>query len=137
MTTKRCIGATAAVIAILFVTDFVVHGILLKGMYEATAGLWRPMDEMNRLMWAMWVMYLVNGLVLPFLYSKGYEAGKSAIGQGLRFGAVIGVMMSTGMSLGTYFMIAVPGSMAAAWFVVGMLQFILVGIAIAFIHQPK
>lgn len=136
MPMKRCIAATAAVIGILFASDFLIHGILMKGAYEATAALWRPMEDMNRLMWTMWVMYLVNGLVLPYMYAKGYEPGKSSLGQGLRFGLAIGLLMATGMSLGTYFMIPLPASMAATWFVVGMVQFLAVGAAIGLIH-PK
>ena len=35
------------------------------GIYEATASLWRPMEEMQSMMWTMWVLYLVSALVLP------------------------------------------------------------------------
>ena len=137
MEMKRRVAAGAAGCGILFATDFLVHGLLLKGAYEATASLWRPMEEMHGLMWAMWVLYLVSALVLPHMYSKGYEPGKGAAGQGLRFGLAIGLLMSTGMSLGTYFMIPLPASLAAAWFAAGMVQFAVVGIAIALIHKPE
>jgi hypothetical protein len=137
MTKMRCAIAGAAVFGILFVSDFLVHGLLMKGAYEATAALWRPMGEMRSLMWTMGVLYLVYALVLPYMYSKGYEPGKSPAGQGLRFGLAIGLLLSTGMSLGTYFMISIPLSMAIQWFIAGMIQFTVVGIAIALIHQPK
>jgi hypothetical protein len=137
MSNKRCIASAAAVIGILFASDLLVHGMLLKGSYEATASLWRPMAEMESLMWTMWVMYLVNALVLPYVYSKGHESGKGAVGQGLRFGLIIGLPMATGMSLGTYFMIPLPVSMAVSWFVAGMVQFALVGVAIGLLHRPR
>jgi hypothetical protein len=133
MTLKKRIGAGAAVFGILFVVDFLVHGVLLKGAYQATAGLWRPLGEMQRLMWTMWVLYFLNALILPYLYSKGHELGKNPIGQGLRFGAAIGLLMASGMSLGTFMMISTPASMALVWFIAGMVQFSLVGIAIALI----
>jgi hypothetical protein len=44
--------------------------------------------------------------------------------------------MASGMSLGTYFMVAIPASMAVSWFVAGMIQNVLVGIAIALIVKP-
>ena len=137
MTKMRCAAAGAAAFGILFASDFLIHGLMMKGAYEATASLWRPMGEMQGLMWTMWALYLVDALVLPYMYSKGYETGKSPVGQGLRFGLVIGLLLSTGMSLGTYFMIPLPLSMALTWFIAGMIQFTVVGIAIALIHQPK
>jgi len=136
MTMKKRIAAGAAVVGIQFVSDFLVHGILLKSAYQATASVWRPMAEMQSLMWTMWITYLVSAAVLPYLYAKGYEAQKSPIGQGLRFGAAIGVLMSSGMSLGTYFMVPIPVSMAVSWFIGGMIQFLLVGVAIAMIEKP-
>ena len=135
MNQKKCWLSGIAVVAILFVTDFVIHGILFKDMYAATAGIWRPMEEMHGMMWAMWVLYGVNALVLPYIYSKGIEPGKPALGQGLRFGLVIGVLMCAGMSLGTYFMVPMPASMAAAWFAAGMVQFSLVGLALGAINK--
>ena len=136
MNQKKCWLSVIAVVGVLFVTDFVIHGILLKGAYEATASLWRPMEVMHSMMWTMWVIYIVNGMVLPYIYSKGFEAGKSPVGQGLRFGLVIGLLMATGMSLGTYFMIAIPVSLAVSWFVGGMVQYALVGLALGAIYKP-
>jgi hypothetical protein len=108
----------------------------MKGAYEATAAVWRPMAEMHSMMWTMWVLYLISAVVLPHLYAKGYEADKGAVGQGVRFGGLIGLLMASGMSLGTYFMVAIPASMAVSWFVAGMIQNVLVGIAIALIVKP-
>ena len=134
MTMKKYLRAGAAVFVILFVGDFLVHGILLKRAYQATASLWRPMPALRQLLWTMWVLYLVNALVLPYIYAKGHEAGKGPVGQGLRFGGAIGLLMASGMSLGTYYMIAIPASMALVWFVTGLIEFVLAGIAIALIY---
>jgi hypothetical protein len=134
MTIKKYVTMGAAVFGILFVGDFLVHGILLKGAYQATASLWRPVADLRRLMWTTWVLYLVNALVLPYIFAKGYETGKRPFGQGLRFGAAIGLLMASGMSLGTYLMIAIPASLAIAWFITSMIEFALVGIALALIY---
>ncbi|MBI3013031.1 MAG: hypothetical protein HYY63_05330 [Elusimicrobia bacterium] len=137
MTKKRRVLAGVAVFGILFVSDFLIHGVLLKGTYEATASLWRPMAEMQSLMWTMWTLYFVNAMVLPYIYSKGHDQDKTPAWQGLRFGLLIGLLMSSGMSLGVYLMIPIPATMALTWFIAGMIQFAVVGIAIALIHQPK
>jgi len=136
MNGKKCLLSAIAVVAILFATDFVIHGMILKESYAATAALWRPMEEMHGLTWTTYALYAVNGLVLPYLYYKGVEAGKAPLGQGLRFGLLIGLMMASGWSLGTYFMVPMPGSLAATWFVAGMIQFALVGLALGAIIKP-
>ena len=134
---KRCAMTAIAVFVTMAVLEFLIHGVLLKEAYLATASVWRPMEEMHGMMWLMWVIYLVNALVLPYIYVKGYEAGKSPIGQGLRFGLAIGVLLSTGMSLGTYFMIPVPVSLAATWFVAGMIEYAVVGVVIGGLYKPE
>ncbi len=137
MTMKRWLAAVAAVAGVLFVTDFVIHGVLMKSAYEATASVWRPMAEMQALMWTMWVMYLIDAAILPVLYLKGFEPQKARVGQGLRFGALIGLLMASGMSLGTYFMVPIPVSMAVGWFVGGMVQCLLAGVVIALIAPSR
>jgi hypothetical protein len=137
MTFKRWLGVGAAVVGVLFVTDFVIHGVFMKNAYEATASVWRPMAEMQTMMWIMWVLYLIDAAILPYLYLKGFEPQKGRVGQGLRFGALIGLLMATGMSLGTYFMVPIPASMAVSWFVAGMVQYLLTGILIALIVPPR
>jgi hypothetical protein len=52
--TKRTILGILAVYVAWSVLDFVIHGVILRGSYEATMSLWRPMDEMK-----MGLMYLV------------------------------------------------------------------------------
>lgn len=137
MTIKRWLAAGAAVVGVLFATDFVIHGVLMKSAYEATATVWRPMAEMQALMWIMWVLYLIDAAILPFLFLKGFEPQKARVGQGLRFGALIGLLMATGMSLGTYFMVPIPVSMAVGWFVGGMVQFLITGVVIALIVPSR
>lgn len=137
MAIKRWLAAGAAVVGVFFVTDFVIHSVLMKNAYEATAAVWRPMAEMQSLMWTMWALYLIGAAVLPFLYMKGYEAQKPRVGRGLRFGALMGLLMASGMSLGTYFMVPIPVSMAVNWFVAGMFQYALAGIVIALIVPSK
>ena len=50
---KRNLLAIIAVFVVWSILDFLIHGMLLQSSYEATANLWRPMEEMNRtpLLW--------------------------------------------------------------------------------------
>ena len=44
---KRMVLAAIAVFVAWQALDFIIHGLLLMKSYEATASLWRPMNEMR------------------------------------------------------------------------------------------
>jgi hypothetical protein len=46
---KRTIWAIVAVFIARSILDFILHGLLLRSAYEATATLWRPMDQTERI----------------------------------------------------------------------------------------
>lgn len=52
---KKGILAVIATFIVWSILDFLIHGLLCGAIYEATAHLWRPMDEMN-----MGLMYFVT-----------------------------------------------------------------------------
>ena len=43
------------------------------------------------LMWAIGLAYLMVGIIMAYMYPKGYEGG-SPVGEGLKFGAIIGLL---------------------------------------------
>ena len=137
MNWKRLILAILASFVTMFVLDFVFHGILLKNLYQQSAALWRPMDQMMRLNWLMWLLYLVVSCVMTLIYSKGYELGKSGLGQGFRFGILFGLLMATSMSFGSYFMMPMPKRLALYWLVGGMIIYTIIGMVIGLIYKPE
>jgi len=42
-------------------------------------------------MWAIGLAYLMVGIIMAYMYPKGYEGG-SPVGEGLKFGAIIGLL---------------------------------------------
>ncbi len=44
---KRNIIAFALIFISWLIIDFILHGVLLCRIYESTASLWRPADQMN------------------------------------------------------------------------------------------
>ena len=44
---KRAIWSVLAAFMAWSIPDFVLHGLLACSTYEASAKLWRPMDQMN------------------------------------------------------------------------------------------
>ena len=85
-------GILVSIAAMLL--DFVVHGLLLQGDYNAlvASGIMRSPADANHYMPYMLAAHLLIGFGLTWLYRKGIDSGKPNIGQGLRFGAAVAVM---------------------------------------------
>jgi hypothetical protein len=130
---KKILTGCLVVFVLMEVLDFVIHGVILADAYRATQGVWRP-DMMEK----MWIFYIVNLVVaffVSFIFSKGYE-GKGIM-EGVRYGFYIGVMLSMGMAWGTYAMISIPWQLSIHWFMYGVIEYILIGIALALIFGKK
>ena len=133
MNVKRYITASLAVFVAALVLDFVIHGVILRGAYEATKSVWRP--DMESKMWIFWLVNFIAAFPFTYIFVRGYE-GKG-IPEGVRFGAIIGVYVSVPMAYGMYVMLAVPYSLALQWFLYGMIETILLGIVAALVYRPK
>jgi hypothetical protein len=128
---KKILVAAAVVFVVKIVLDFIVHGLLMGAQYEATKDIWRP--DMMDLMWISYVINLVVALCLSWIYSKGYE--NKGVVEGVRFGVVVGLMMSIGMGYGTYMTFNIPYSMAIQWFLYGIISYIVIGVALALVFK--
>jgi hypothetical protein len=135
MNTKRWLLASVAVFVVLFVLEFIIHGVLLQGLYQQTAPVWRPMADMQRLMWIMWVGYLVFAAFFVFIYTKGYEKGKPGLGQGFRFGLYVGAMLSVLHGFGWYAILPIPLALSFYWFLAVLVESIAMGIAAGLVYR--
>lgn len=129
---KKKIGAASiAVFAVFILMDYLVHSVLLRGLYVETASLWRPMEAIGNLMWIFWVVDAVMAFLTVWLLAKGWEAGKPWLGQGIRFGLVLGLIFSLPMGFSMYAMMPVPLSLGLGWFAGALVTFVVAGIAAA------
>ncbi len=103
-------------IAVIFVTwsvlDFLIHGVILGEQYQATASMWRPMEEMK--MGLMYGVVLIAAAVFVLIYDR-FISDKS-VTTGILFGLLYGIGVGAGMGLGTYSVTPIPLSMAWVWF---------------------
>jgi hypothetical protein len=111
---KKYLLASLAVFITYAVLDFLIHGLMLRGMYEATASLWRPQEEMMRMMKVMYLATAVSSLTFTALYAF-FVKGRSAM-DGAKFGLVYGLGVGFSMGIGTYAMMPLPMGLAWAWF---------------------
>lgn len=124
MNSKRYLIASVCVFIFVFIFDFIFHGMLLKGMYEATASVWRP--EMDHNMIWMLIRQIVFSLVITYIFTMNYEG--RGTGEGCRFGFWMGALVGS-MQIGTYCYLPIP-FMLMVWWVVGS---VLTGIGIGLV----
>ena len=137
MNVKRFWIAFVVVLVLLFITDWIVHGGILMSTYESEGvkEAFRSAEEMQSNMWIMWVLYLVWSFFFVFIFVKGYE--NKGIIEGLKYGIYIGLFYSLVSAYGSYAVYPIPYSLAFQWFIFGLVQAVIFGIAVAAIYKPK
>lgn len=132
MNTKRYFFSSIILFLFIFLSDFVVHGQLLKGLYEQTKHLWRSEEEMETYFSVMLMVQIAMALLISYMFTRNYEG--RGIGEGIRFGALIGCFWGI-MMAGAYAYMPVPNTLAYAWAVSGFVQGVLAGIILSFTYK--
>ncbi len=121
--TKRTILAVVLVFVAWSILDFILHGLLLRSTYEATASLWRPMDQMN--MPLMYFVTLVSSTCLVLIYAFLVE--RKSLVSGIRLGALFGLAAGISMGFGSYSTMPIPLILAWSWFLGTWIEAIVAG----------
>jgi len=120
---KRIILAVVMVFIAWSILDFILHGLLLRSTYDATANLWRPMDQMN-----MPLMYFVTLVFTAcFVLIYGLLIGQKSLVSGIQFGALFGLATGISMGFGSYTYMPIPSTLALSWFVGSWIEAIAAG----------
>ena len=120
---KRIIWAVVAVFIAWSILDFILHGLLLRSTYEATANLWRPMDQIH--MPLMYFVTLVFAVCFVLIY--GLLVGRKSLASGVRFGALFGLATGISMGFGSYSYMPIPLTLAWSWFFGSWIEAITAG----------
>jgi hypothetical protein len=129
---KPLLMSTLAVALFTFVFEFLVHGMWLMPLYEQTASLWRPMEEMGPSALSFARLFLLSFLISALTCKcmkknsacgDGNAAGKTTCSnqQALCFGVILGLFMGI-MMAGSYLWMPIPGELAMKWFIGGLVQ---------------
>lgn len=135
MNTRRFVTASIAAFVVISVVEFVIHGVLLSGIYQRAAAAFRPEAEARRLFWLFYVGYLVFAVLFTFIYTKGYEPDRGGVAQGLRFGCYVGVMIGALESLVWYVVLPVPGVLAMSWFLAYVVMALAAGATVGYFYR--
>lgn len=137
MNLKRWLMAMLGVFGVLVLSDHLIHGMWLKDFYRATPQWWRPAAQMQSLVGFMFASELTLAWLLPVVYAKGYQPGKGSLGQGFRFGVLMGLLLALPPSLLHYFVYPYPFSLILNWFVAGFVQIVIAGVIIGYLYKPE
>lgn len=133
MNTKRFLISCIVVFAFIFGFEWLFHGKLIHGFYEATPSMWRLESEMQNYCW-----WLTGGLFLLsvffcYIFTKGYE--NKGIGEGVRYGLIMGLFLA-GPAFITYAVQPLPLQLIMAWVGGGLFELAVSGILVAAIYKP-
>jgi hypothetical protein len=130
MNIKRYAIATIAAFAFVFVFEMLWHGFLMKGMYDATASVWRPESEHH--MTFIFVSQFLFAAVLTFIYTAvGHHLSCK---RGIAFGFFAGLLLAA-VDLGAYCYLPIPLSIVLMWMAASLLKGLGSGIVIALIYK--
>lgn len=129
---KRSIIAIVVIFIVWSVLDFIIHGILLKPTYDATAELWRPMPEMK--MGLMYGVTLAYSICFVLIYTT--LVSEKSLLSGLKLGGLIGFAAGISTGFGTYSYMPIPFSLALSWFFGILSQLLVAGTLAGAIIKP-
>lgn len=132
MNMKKFSITVVAVLVVTMVTNFVIHQVLLKDMYAATASLWRPEAEMQGLMHYMLLGQLVTAIAFAWIFIHGYKG--TGIMEGVRYGLLMGLFQAGGNMI-MYVVAPYTCALVTAWTVAGFVQSVLVGVVASFTYK--
>jgi hypothetical protein len=120
---KRSLTAALGILVAWMLVDLITHRVFLAPIYEATASLWRPFDQMNVVL-----IYTVTvALIGIVIGTYSLLVRPKSLGAGLALGAFLGLALGVSSGFGTFVHMPIPLSLAWGWFVAGLLKGLVAG----------
>jgi hypothetical protein len=132
---KRFWISVVAMFVLSLGLGFVVHVVLLHDEYEKLQNIFRSPADAQSYFPFMVVAHALIALAFTWIYRQGREAGKPWLGQGVRFGIAIAVLMTIPIYLIYYAVQPMPGVVVAKQIVFDVIAVIIMGIVVAWINR--
>jgi hypothetical protein len=120
---KQRLIATALIVVVWSVLDYIFHGVLLREAYEATAQLWRPMAEMKTGL--MNIVSIVTALLFVLIFCQMVSEKNTA--KGIKLGVLVGLLVSVGMGIGSFSFMPITVEIATMWTISGVIKYTIAG----------
>jgi len=112
-----------------------IHGKLLHDDYARLPNLMRSEDAAHQLMGLMLIAQLAWSSGFCWIYTRGREAAKAWLGQGLRFGIAVCLLTTVPTYLIYYVVMPFPSDLVAQQIVFDSLWTIMLAIVVAWINR--
>lgn len=132
---KKLLIAILAAFVTIWVTDILIHQVLLASSYAATKSLWRTEDEMMARMHWMFVGQLIVSAGFATIYVKAL-AEKACIKCAFFFGLCIGLIQGGGQVI-MFAVAPYPGSLVAKWVAACLIQSVVVALVLFKVCKPR
>ena len=111
-----------------------VHGGMLHDDYARLPNLMRPEAQAQGMMGLMVLAHICIALGFTWIYVKGKE-NRPWLGQGVRYGIAVAVMMTIPMYLIYYVVMPFPSDLVAQQIVFDSIGMVAMGIVLAWINR--
>ncbi len=132
----RLVAAALAGTLVDAVYGFLVYGMLLAGEFGRYPGVYRGKDAPPVFLMCMFGGIFVAMLVAVVIYSKGIES-KGGAGEGMRFGALIGVFVGVLFASISYGTLNIGRKLTVMMAAAGVVEWILVGTVIGAVYRGE
>lgn len=130
---KRSFLAMLLIFVVWTILDFILHGVILRDTYVATANLWRMPEEMKRATMAL--VMLLHAVLFVAMYAALVD--RKSPRRGLLYGLLFGATIGLGMGFGTWCVMPIPASLAWTWFLGTTVEATVAGALVGAIVRPK
>jgi hypothetical protein len=134
---KRFLISWLVITILTMAFGFIVHGTILAKDYEALVpSVFRSPEDAEKLFHFMILANILSSFAFTWIYRKGVEAGKPAVGQGIRFGLAVAVLVTIPTFLIYYVVQPIPGMLAVKQILFEIPTIIIMGVVVALLNPP-
>lgn len=131
----RAIGAGLAAGFVQNIANFVMHGLVLGGMYlEQPAFVQEPDNMAMQIVWFL-VIALVLGVVASLLFASSRQSWQPGVKGGLHFGVLLGAVVGFQQFYLTLVVNDFPYHVAWLWLAVDVISFGIGGMVLGAVYK--
>ena len=131
---RIAMAAVAAWIASLAV-GFLLNDFLLADILRANQAAMRPEAELTARLPVGFAFLLLAFFAFAYAFAKGYE-GTNAVMEGVRFGALVGIIVLGGANIWQWVVYPINGTLAVVMSVDSIAEMALYGAIVGAIYKP-
>ena len=124
-----------AVYILMTAMGYLIHEVMMADIYDALAAIFRPKEQMEGMMWIM----ILSSAILLFIFCYIFTQGREGTGvmEGVRYGALIGVLLALPTSVDAFVIWPMTEQLAVIWFVSTVVTMMIAGALFSAIYKPS